>query len=65
GKINVVEQMGNEEYIYFSIGTAQYTARTVSHNLPQIGYGNSCNFYFNMEKCHLFDYQTEENLNNI
>ena len=62
GKINVVEQMGNEEYIYFSIGKNQYTSRTVSGSMPKVGYGDECNFYINMDKCHIFDYETEENI---
>jgi len=62
GNISIVEQMGNEEFIYFTINGLQYTARLSSENIREIKIGKDYNFFFNMEQCHIFDYETEENI---
>lgn len=62
GNVNIVEQMGNEEFIYFSIGTVQYSSRIPVEKAEKVEYGDSCQFYFDMDKCHIFDYETEESI---
>ncbi|MGL5051655.1 MAG: ABC transporter ATP-binding protein [Fusobacteriaceae bacterium] len=62
GKINIVEQMGNEEYIYFSIGQVQYTCRIPVEKAEAVSYGDICEFFVDVEKCHIFDYESEENI---
>ena len=62
GKVNIVEQMGNEEFIYFFIGDAQYTARIPAENSTGANFNQQENFYFEMDKCHLFDIETEKNI---
>jgi multiple sugar transport system ATP-binding protein len=62
GKISIVEQMGNEEFIYFTIDGVQYTARLNSENVRETGNGKNYDFWFDMEKCHIFDKETDENI---
>lgn len=63
GLIDIVEQMGNESYIYFSLGGAKLIARTpqLSSNKRYL-MGDSLKFHFMLEYCHLFDVDTEENI---
>ncbi|MGL4733323.1 MAG: ABC transporter ATP-binding protein [Fusobacteriaceae bacterium] len=62
GKVNIVEQMGNEEFIYFSLGNIQYSSRIPVEKAEKIEYGDICQFHIDVEKCHLFDYETEDNI---
>ena len=62
GKINLVEQMGNEEFIYFMIGDTQYTSRVPVEKSTGVNFNEKENFYFDMTKCHLFDIASEENV---
>ncbi|MGL4897747.1 MAG: sugar ABC transporter ATP-binding protein, partial [Cetobacterium sp.] len=62
GKVNIVEQMGNEEFIYFFIGDTQYTARIPAEKSTGANFNQQENFYFEMDKCHLFDIETEKNI---
>ena len=62
GKINLVEQMGNEEFIYFSLGDTQYSCRIPVEKSTKANFNQTEQFYFNMEKCHIFDLETEESL---
>ncbi len=62
GNVNIVEQMGNEEYIYFSIGNVQYTSRVPVEKAEVLSYGQTATFVFDLDKCNIFDYETEENI---
>ncbi|MCQ8212871.1 sn-glycerol-3-phosphate ABC transporter ATP-binding protein UgpC [Cetobacterium somerae] len=62
GKVNIVEQMGNEEFIYFFVGDTQYTARIPAEKSTGANFNQQENFYFEMDKCHLFDIETEKNI---
>jgi len=62
GNISVVEQMGNEEFVYFTIGGIQYIARLDSEKVNGTKNGIDYDFWFDLEKCHLFDFETEENI---
>ena len=62
GKISIVEQMGNEEFIYFTIDGIQYSARFSSENVKETGNGKNYSFWFDMNKCHFFDYETDQNI---
>ena len=63
GLIDIVEQMGNESYIYFSLAEAKLIARTpqLSSNRRYL-MGDTLKFHFMLEHCHLFDVDTEENI---
>ena len=65
GKISIVEQVGNEEFVYFTVDKIEYSARLTSENITKTGHGKNYNFWFNMEKCHIFDYETDENISLI
>ncbi|TDT69810.1 multiple sugar transport system ATP-binding protein [Hypnocyclicus thermotrophus] len=62
GKISVVEQMGNEVFSYFSINGVQYTSRIPSDKSGEIGNGIEYDYWFEMDRCHIFDYESEENI---
>lgn len=62
GKVNIVEQMGNEEFIYFFIGDTQYTARIPAEKSTGANFNQKEEFYFEMDKCHLFDIESEQNI---
>ncbi len=56
-KIDVVEPMGNEVFLYFQIDKEQFICRKTTHDLPIIGEMKS--LYFNLSSLHFFDVQTE------
>ncbi|WP_067141493.1 ABC transporter ATP-binding protein [Oceanivirga salmonicida] len=62
GDISVVEQMGNEEYIYFTLGNVQWTSRMNVEGLADLRQTGKHNFKFDTTKCHIFDIDTEENV---
>lgn len=62
GKISIVEQMGNEEFVYFTVNDVQYSARFSSEGVKETGNGKDYKFWFDMEKCHIFDKETDENI---
>ena len=66
GEVSVVEQMGNEVYIYFVLGQQQFIARTSTESdirdIKTLEYGTPSRFFANMDKCHIFDYDTERNI---
>ncbi|ABR47116.1 ABC transporter related [Alkaliphilus metalliredigens QYMF] len=62
GVVSVIEQMGNEEFIYFEAEGTQYISRINSHDMLKVTRGKEHCFSFDMSKCHLFDFETEENI---
>ncbi len=60
GDVDVVEQMGNEIFVYFNTGKDQYTARLNSG--IDIRPGEGYEFSFDMAKCHVFDMETGVNV---
>ena len=62
GDVKVVEQMGNEQYVHLVIEREQYTARISSEKEIHTGHGEKYNFVFDMGKCHIFDFESEENI---
>ncbi len=58
--LEVVEPMGNEIFLYFSLDGEQFTARIPAREKPQAG--NKINLYFDINKFHFFDYETEKSL---
>ena len=65
GKISVVEMMGNEEFVYFNVAGTQLAARFDSAKVKNTANGVDYKFWFDMEKCHIFDLETEENISLI
>lgn len=61
--LDVVEPMGNEIFLYFNIENTQITARIPAKDLPKQGAERT--LFFNTDKIHFFDYETEKALNSI
>lgn len=59
-EVYVVEQMGNEVFVYFSPGKNQYISRLESG--VRVKSGEKYELWFDMTKCHIFDKETEENI---
>jgi len=62
GNISIIEQMGNEVYIYFHMGNRRFTSRVSADKAEHLKYGMDYEFAFNLDKCHIFDFFTEENI---
>ncbi|MCP4178558.1 MAG: sn-glycerol-3-phosphate ABC transporter ATP-binding protein UgpC [bacterium] len=62
GKISLLEQMGNETFCYFTTGGNNYTARLESSKISELQIGDDYKFYLKLDNCHIFDYDTEENI---
>lgn len=59
-QLEVVEPMGNETYIYFSIEGTQLTARIQSER--KFVAESKATLFFNLDKIHFFNPQTEEKI---
>ncbi|MEW9667308.1 ABC transporter ATP-binding protein [Ammoniphilus sp. 3BR4] len=57
-KIDVVENMGSELFLYFTLGSTQITARI--NNRTEIHHGDRIQLAIDMNKCHFFDIKTEK-----
>ncbi len=57
-KIDVVEPMGNEVFLYFQIDNEQFICRKTTHDLPTPE--SLKKLYFNLSKLQFFDVQTEQ-----
>jgi oligogalacturonide transport system ATP-binding protein len=65
GLVQRVEFMGHEAFIYFKVDDQQYTAvnRIHSHDvLKTLTFGERVRLRFDMERAHVFDKQTGDNL---
>lgn len=62
GKVDVIEHMGNESYIYFNLGDVQIVSKVDSLSSKDLVCGNEASFMFHMENSHIFDMETEENI---
>ena len=59
-KIDVRELLGAEVFLYFDVDGKQTTARVSPHTKLQVG--DEATFAIDMDKCHLFDKETEQNI---
>ena len=59
-KVNIVEQMGNEVFVYLTTGIDQYIARLDSGIKAKSG--DNYELWFDMTKCHIFDMENEKNI---
>ncbi len=62
GNISIIEQMGNEEFVYFDIQGNQYISRLNPDRIKKLNLSEDYSFWFDMNKCHIFDFDTEENI---
>ncbi len=56
--LEVVEPMGNEIFLYFQVDGNQFTARIPARDMPEPGTKRA--LYFDTEKLHFFDTETEK-----
>lgn len=59
-QVYVVEQMGNEVFVYFSPGKNQYISR-LEAGIKAVS-GEVYELWFDTEKCHIFDKETDMNI---
>ncbi|CAH0535484.1 Oligosaccharides import ATP-binding protein MsmX [Vibrio stylophorae] len=58
-RINVVESMGNEQYLYFHIGKNKMVARLPFDADRMVESGDLISLHFKTKHCHLFHLETE------
>ncbi|WP_435250441.1 ABC transporter ATP-binding protein [Vibrio sp. nBUS_14] len=61
-RLDVVESMGNELYLYFKLGADKLVARVPFDTDRIANSGEETVLHFNTLQCHLFDLETEETL---
>ncbi len=61
-RLDVVESMGNELYLYFKLGADKLVARVPFDADRIANSGEETVLHFNTLQCHLFDLETEETL---
>ncbi|MCG6234488.1 ABC transporter ATP-binding protein [Vibrio furnissii] len=64
GQLTVVENMGNEKYLYFQVGSKELIARVNDQTISTSDIGKSIRFNLNTEFCHIFDFYSEKSLTN-
>ena len=62
GELTVVENLGNEKYLYFKLGDNEIVARVNNQNISTSDIGSQVRFNFDSAFCHIFDGETEQNL---
>ncbi|HBM17125.1 MAG TPA: sugar ABC transporter ATP-binding protein [Lentisphaeria bacterium] len=62
GEITLIEKMGNESYCYFKVAGNEYVARINGEASAHLQIGDKQKFYIRMDKCHIFDAETERNI---
>ena len=59
-KVDVVEPMGNEIFLYASVGGSSIVARIGAHTVPKVG--REMTLVVDISTCHFFDKDTGESL---
>lgn len=62
GLIDVIERMGNEEYIYFHINDMKLISREEANTSMGLNIGDEFDFRIDADKIHIFDMETEDNI---
>lgn len=62
GVLTVVENMGNEKYLYFKVGDNELIARVNDQTITTAHIGQTMRFNLNTEVCHIFDFEHERNV---
>ena len=62
GELTVVENLGNERYLYFKLGENEIVSRVSNQEITTSDIGKSIRFNFDSGFCHIFDGETEQNL---
>ncbi|UDN35131.1 MULTISPECIES: sn-glycerol-3-phosphate ABC transporter ATP-binding protein UgpC [unclassified Proteus (in: enterobacteria)] len=56
-----VDAMGSDEFIYFHLANNEVICKRPNPEI-EIDKSKNCSFHFNMDKCHLFDKENEQNI---
>ncbi|MGL6259266.1 ABC transporter ATP-binding protein [Vibrio sp. WXL210] len=64
GKLTVVENMGNEKYLHFRVGSNVIIARLNDLTITTHDIGTYFRFNLNTSQCHIFDGETENSITN-
>lgn len=62
GVIDVIEHMGNESFVYFNFAENVFTAKIDISDSRTLKPSSKEKFMFHMEDCHIFDFDSEENI---
>lgn len=63
GEVKVIEQMGNEMLVHFlDENNNEFITRVESRSAPDLKNGVNYEFYFEANKCHIFDFDNEKNI---
>lgn len=62
GVIDVVEHMGNESFVYFNFAGSQFVAKVDICDSKDLEFGENKKFMLYMENCHIFNFESEENI---
>lgn len=62
GVLTVVENMGNEKYLYFKVSDHELIARVNDQTITTADIGRTMYFKLDTDLCHVFDAQSEVNL---
>lgn len=61
-EITLIEKMGNESYCYINVNNQDFVSRINAEASAHLQIGDKQTFYFRMDKSHIFDVGTEENI---
>ncbi|NAW98436.1 MULTISPECIES: ABC transporter ATP-binding protein [unclassified Vibrio] len=64
GTLTVVENMGNEKYLYFTVAGKELIARVNDQTITTAHIGKTMRFNLNTTFCHIFDFYSEQSLTN-
>lgn len=62
GKVDVIEHMGNEVFVYSKVGDSEIISRVDLQESTNVEVNSDCILVPNMDKCHIFDFDSEENI---
>ena len=62
GEVRLLENMGSETFCYFRMGEERYIAKLDSNKTKELNVGEDFNFTMTLNRCHIFDYETEANI---
>ncbi|MBU5483281.1 sn-glycerol-3-phosphate ABC transporter ATP-binding protein UgpC [Clostridium sp. MSJ-11] len=62
GRVAVIENMGNEAFVYFDFFGTQFIGKVDSLKANLINIGQEETFVLHMDNCHIFDFDSEENI---
>jgi multiple sugar transport system ATP-binding protein len=62
GEVRLLENMGSETFCYFKMSGERYIAKLDSNKIKNLNVGDQFKFTMHMNRCHIFDHETEVNI---